>query len=157
MRSKALYVVLVLVLAAVAVGAFYLIKSKGGIGSLFSAVPSEPAVSNEYVSEFYLGKMPIGKVIGPDGFPTKTSVFTLGVDQFCTMMTLMKPLAAGHAAIAIYDTVLGRDFSPKTSFPMELKQGGTGGCENVSEPAGMYEYRFYIDDVLVSALPFEVR
>lgn len=112
---------------------------------------------NEYLSDIYLGKMAIGKKIGPDGFPIKTNIFAGGADQFCTMMVLKKTIASGHIAIATYDAVLKQDNSPKMVFPVELKAGGSGGCSNLTQTTGKYEYKLYIDDVLVAVLPFEVK
>lgn len=112
---------------------------------------------NEYFSDFYLGKMNIGKIIGTDGFPTKTTVFTKGVDLFCTMMSVKKAIAAQHFANAIYDVTAKIYFQPKTYFPRELVAGGSGGCNDLDQPKGTYEDRIYIDDVLVAVLPFEVK
>ncbi len=112
---------------------------------------------NEFFSDFYLGKMAIGKVIGTDGFPTKTNIFTKGVDLFCTMMSVKKTIAAGHLAGATYDVNAKFNIQTKTSFPMEIAAGGSVGCTPLNEPKGRYEDRIYIDDVLVAAIPFEVK
>lgn len=111
---------------------------------------------NEYFSDFYLGKMDIGKIIGTDGFPTKTTVFTKGVDLFCTMISIKKTIAAGHVANAIYDAVSKTIVQPKSLFG-ELAAGGSGGCSSLDQSPGKYENRIYIDDVLVAVLPFEVK
>lgn len=123
----------------------------------FLSEQSNKAKYDEYLSDIYLGKMAIGKKIGTDGFPTKTNVFTAGTDQFCTMMTLKKTIPSGNVAIAIYDVVTKQDNQPKMVFPVELKAGGSGGCGDLTQPAGKYEYKLYINDVLVSILPFEVK
>lgn len=112
---------------------------------------------SEYFSDIYLGKMDIGKVIGTDGFPIKTRIFTKGVDLFCTMMSIKKPIAAGHIANAIYDLTAKIYIQPKTSFPGKLDAGGSGGCSSLDQSKGTYENRIYIDDVLVAVLPFEVK
>ncbi len=112
---------------------------------------------NEYFSDFYLGKMDIGKIIGTDGFPTKTSTFTKGVDLFCTMMSVKKTIAAQHIANAIYDVTAKIYVKPKTFFPAALAAGGNGGCDNLDQTPGKYESRIYIDDVLVAVFPFEVK
>jgi hypothetical protein len=125
-------------------------------GNSLSELPNK-AKYDEYFSDIYLGKMDIGKVIGTDGFPTKTSTFTKAVDQFCSMMTLKKTISAGHIGNAFYDVVAKRDIQPKSIFPMELAAGGSGGCNSLNLPTGKYEDKIYIDDVLVAVLPFEVK
>lgn len=112
---------------------------------------------DEYFSDIYLGKMNIGKVIGTDGFPLKTSVFTKGVDLFCLMMTIKKIIPAGHVGDAIYDATAKKVIQPRSFFPMELAMGGSGGCSKLDQPAGKCEKQIYIDDVLVAVLPFEVK
>lgn len=112
---------------------------------------------NEYFSDFYLGKMNIGKVIGTDGFPTKTSTFTTGVDLFCTMMSIKKDIPAGLVGNAIYDVNARTYIQPRATFPGVLTAGGSGGCGSLDQPKGAYEDRIYIDDVLVAVLPFEVK
>lgn len=112
---------------------------------------------NEYFSDIYLGKMNLGKVIGTDGFPTKTTTFTKGVDLFCTMMSIKKTISAQHIANAIYDVAAKNYVQPKTYFPAELAAGGSGGCSSLDQPKGTYQDRIYIDDVLVAILPFDVK
>lgn len=112
---------------------------------------------NEYFSDIYLGKMDIGKVIGTDGFPTKTNIFTKGVDLFCTMMSLKKTIPAGHVGNAIYDVIAKKNIQQKSIFPGELAAGGSGGCGSLDQSAGKYEDKIYIDDVLVAVQPFEVK
>lgn len=168
MNNKTLYIIIVILLVVI-IGGVYLFFSKQGTTSPASNETPAPSSSGqlsenpdqakyaEYLSEFYLGRMAIGKKIGTDGFPTKTSIFTRGTDQFCTMMTLKKTIPSGGAAIAIYDTIAQTDNQSKMAFPMELKVGGSGGCSDLIQPAGKYEFKFYIDDVLAAVLPFEVR
>lgn len=112
---------------------------------------------DEYLTSFYLGRMAIGKAIGTDGFPVQTNLFTKGADKFCTMMELKKTVMSGHVAIAIYDTVSKSYQQAKAVFPMELKAGGVGGCDNLYQPVGKFEYKLYLDDVLAVVLPFEVK
>lgn len=125
-----------------------------------SVQPSEKpntAKFNEYFSDFYLGKMDIGKMIGTDGFPTKTSTFTTGVDLFCTMMSIKKDIPAGLVGNAIYDVNAKTYVQPRATFPGVLAAGGSGGCGSLDQSKGTYEDRIYIDDVLVAVLPFEVK
>lgn len=111
----------------------------------------------EYFSDFYLGKMPIGKIIGTDGFPTRTNSFAKGVDLFCTMMSIKKTIAAGRVSNAIYDVAAKTYVQPKSVFPKELTAGGSGGCSSLDQPKGTYQDQIYLDDVLVAVLPFEVK
>ncbi len=180
-NKKVLYIVIVILVVVIVAMVAYFMGSKGGpsteqnIGqtpevSTPSATTPAPAAANEplseqpnqakfdeYLSSIYLGKMAVGKKIGADGFPVETNAFTSGADQFCTMMQLKKTIPSGSIATAIYDTVAKSYSEPKTVFPMELKAGGSGGCENLTQSAGKYEYKLYIENVLVAVLPFEVK
>jgi hypothetical protein len=111
----------------------------------------------ESFADIYLGKMNIGKKIGTDSFPTKSNIFTSGVDQFCTMMTLKKTISGGHFAGAIYDTANTKYSEPKSVFPIALKAGGTGGCSRLTQSSGKYEDKRYVDHVFVAVLPYEVK
>jgi len=84
-------------------------------------------------------------------------VFT-SADQFCTSLEIKKTIPSGSFSVAIYDTVKKDYLQPKTVFPVELKKGGSVGCNGViDQPAGKYEYKIYIDDVLTAVLPYEVK
>lgn len=179
--NKFLYVVIVLLLAVIVAGGVYFFLNKQATKI---EIPNQPTVASEtppaltpppaptngtlseqsdkakydeYLGDIYLGTMAIGKKIDIDGFPTKTNVFTGETDQFCTMMTLKKTISSGKLAIAIYDTVAKKDDQSKTIFPVELKAGGIGGCNYLTQSPGKYEYKIYIDDVLAAVLPFEVK
>ncbi len=116
----------------------------------------DKAKYDEYFTEFYLGKLPAGTDANPSNMPVKTTVFT-SEDQFCTVWTQKKEIPAGSFSGAIYDTVAKKDFEPKTAFPMALNSGGHMGSQPLTYPPGKYEYKIYIDDVLVIVIPFEVR
>jgi hypothetical protein len=116
----------------------------------------DKAKYDEYFTEFYLGKLPLGTGANPSNLPAKTTVFT-SEDQFCTVWTQKKDIPAGSISGAVYDTVAKKDFEPKTAFPMALNAGGHMGSQPLTYPPGKYEYKIYIDDVLVIVLPFEVR
>ena len=109
----------------------------------------------EYFTDLYLAKLPLGEQVGPSN-TTKTTVFT-SQDQFCTVGMLIKDIPAGSLASAVYDTVAKKDIQPKAAFPMELNKGGFAGAAPLNYPPGKYEYKVYIDDVLVAVLPFEVK
>lgn len=111
-----------------------------------------------YFSEAYLGKLAIGVQVGPpSGMPIKTTVFTAATDQFCLNLTLKKSIPAGSAAGAVYDVNAQSNIETKSAFPMEMKQGGSSGCEPISLPVGQYEKKIYVDDVLVAVLPFKIK
>ena len=111
---------------------------------------------NEYFSNIYLGKLPLGVQVGPPNFPIKSSVFSKATDQLCSNMDIKKTIPAGSIAVAVYNVDTKNYDMLKTSFPMELRQGGSSGCESLTLQAGKYERKFYIDDVLVAVLLFEV-
>lgn len=118
----------------------------------------DKAKYDEYFTDFYLGKLPRGKQVGPDNIPVKTAVFIASEDEFCPMGTLKKDIPSGSFYIAVYDTVAKKDFAPKTVFPVALNVGGFGWADDpIGFPAGKYEYKVYIDDALVAVVPFEVR
>lgn len=166
-------IIIILIVIILAIGGYFIFTKQSSAPTTTqdltqTAPPSAPvnntlseqpnkAKYDEYLSDIYLGKMAIGKKIGTDGFPTKTNMFTAGTDLFCSMMTLKKTIFSGHIATAVYDVVAKKDNQPKTSFPMELKSGGSGGCGDLTQTAGKYEYKLFIDDVLVAVLPFEVK
>jgi len=51
----------------------------------------DKAKYDEYFKDFYLGKLPIVKQVGPGNIPEKTTVFT-SQDQFCTAGELKKTI-----------------------------------------------------------------
>ncbi|MCL4377109.1 MAG: hypothetical protein M1409_01815 [Actinobacteria bacterium] len=111
---------------------------------------------DEYFTDFYLGKLPKGTDANPSNVPVKTTVFT-SEDQFCSVWTQKKDIPAGSFSGAIYDTVAKKDFQPKTVFGMAITAGGHMGSQPLTCPPGKYEYKLYIDDVLVAVIPFEVH
>ena len=111
---------------------------------------------DEYFTEFYLAKLPKGTDANPSNIPVKTTAFT-SEDQFCTVWTQKKDIPAGSFSGAVYDTAAKKDFQAKTAFPMAVNAGGHMGSQPLTYPSGKYEYKIYIDDILVAVLPFEVR
>jgi len=173
-NNKVLYIIIVLLILVIACGAIYFLNKSvpkietNNQPNLYDQEQTSPATEElseepdkakaaEYISEIHLGKMPEGKEVGKDGFPTKANIFIEGEDQLCTEMTLKKTIPAGSLSVAVYDKGAGNDYMLKTIFPMELKFGGTSGCSTLDQPPGRYEYKLYIDDILVSVLPFEVK
>ncbi|MFA5374974.1 MAG: hypothetical protein WC455_04370 [Dehalococcoidia bacterium] len=119
----------------------------------------DQAKYNEYLSELYLAVLPIGTEIAwPNGMPTETSVFTIGKDQFCTSITRKKTIPSGSFAMALYDVNTKIYIEPKAVWPVAMDgQGNVMGCEGLDLQVGRYEKKFYIDDVLVGVIPFEVK
>lgn len=109
----------------------------------------------EYFTSAFLAKLPAEAEFNPFEV-VRTKIFT-AQDQFCTSLELKKTIPSGSLATAVYDTALKDYAQPKGGFPMELKKGGSIGCEPLIYPAGKYEYKIYIDDILAVVLPFEVR
>jgi hypothetical protein len=117
----------------------------------------DKAKYDEYFSEYYLAKIPLGTEMSQSNLPVKTAVFITSEDQFGSNMSLKKDIPAGSLSGAVYDTVAKKDFEPKTAFPMALKASNYAGFGPLKYPPGKYEYKVYVDDVLVVVIPFEVR
>lgn len=111
---------------------------------------------NEYLTGASVGKISAGEQVGPMNF-TKTNIFYLDKDQFCTSLDVKKEIKKGTLSLAIYDVEAKEYIKPKTVFGMGLKTGNSTGCENIDYPSGQYEQKIYIDDILAVVLPFEVR
>ncbi len=114
-------------------------------------------VLDEYFSDFYLGKLPAGVGADPLHVPTRTSVFTAGVDQFCAVFTTKKEIPAGTLGTAIYDVNAKRNVGDRNVSPMKWAASSYMGSEPLQVPVGRYEYKVYIGDVLVVNIPFEVK
>jgi len=181
-NNKILYVVIVLLIAVIVGGGIYFILNKQGakteptsqpptapapqppvagqtpvapINQTFSEQPNQ-AKFNEYLTKANLGKLPANEKFNPFKV-VATTVFT-SADQFCTSLEIKKTIPSGSFSVAIYDTVKKDYLQSKTVFPVELKKGGSTGCSGVvDQPAGKYEYKIYIDDVLAVVLPYEIK
>lgn len=110
---------------------------------------------DEYFTSAFLAKLPADAEFNPFGV-VKTKIFTSS-DQFCTSFEMKKTIPANSFSSAVYDKNNEEYAQPKSVFPMELKKGGSVGCEPLSFTAGKYEFKIYIDNVLTVVLPFEVR
>lgn len=110
---------------------------------------------DEYFTSAFLSKLPAEAEFNPFGV-VKTKIFT-SADQFCTSFEMKKTIPANSFSSAVYDKNNEEYAQPKSVFPMELKKGGSIGCEPLSYTAGKYEFKIYIDNVLTAVLPFEVR
>ena len=122
----------------------------------------DKAKYDEYFTDFYLGKLPLGQQM-PNIDPSspgliKTSVFIASEDKFCAVGTLKKDIPSGSFYIAVYDTVAEKDFTPKTAFPIALSAGDFGWKDDrINSRTSKYELKLYIDDALVAVIPFEIR
>jgi hypothetical protein len=125
--------------------------------SVLEVVSEEPNETKfaEYLTKVWLGKIPAGQQFDPSKI-VKTKSFITS-DQFCTSLDIKKDINAGQLSTAFYDRVNNDYIQPKSAFPQQLKTGGTTGCMGITFPAGKYEEKIYIDDVLVAVLPFEIR
>ena len=121
---------------------------------LLSEQPNK-AKFDEYFTSAFLAKLPADAEFNPFGI-VKTKIFT-SIDQFCTSFEMKKTIPANSFSSAVYDKDNEEYAQPKSVFPMELKKGGSVGCEPLSYTAGKYEFKIYIDNVLTAVLPFEVR
>jgi len=173
MNSKILIIIIIILLVVIIGGAYYFFVFKPGkapetgnqptSGQEATGPTEETPLSeqpnqakfNEYLTNAYLGKLPGGAEFNPWAVE-KTKNFITS-DQFCSGLDIKKDIATGTIAIAIYDVVAKQYARPKGVFPMLLKQGGSIGCEPLSYPAGKYEYKIYLDNVLAAVLPFEVK
>jgi len=111
---------------------------------------------NEYFTNIFIAKLPIGAEFNPWKI-IKTKVFTAG-EQFCTSMDMKKQVPANTLSSAIYDVNAKQDIKPRMgTFPQALGPGNSTGCEPLAQTIGKYEYKIYINDILVAVLPFEVK
>jgi len=127
----------------------------------------DKAKYDEYFTDFYLGKLPKGTQFGPylggtqfdqNNMPVKTAVFIASEDEFCGVGTLKKDIPQGNLYISVYDAEAKKDAITKAPFPQGLNAGDFGWADDpINFPAGKYEYKLYIDDVLAVVIPFEVH
>ena len=127
----------------------------------------DKAKYDEYFTDFYLGKLPLGTQFGPylggkqfspDNMPVKTGVFIASEDEFCGVATLKKDIPQGSLYISVYDAGAKKDAITKAPFPQGLSAGDFGWADDpINFPAGKYEYKLYVDDTLVVVISFEVR
>jgi cytoskeletal protein RodZ len=114
---------------------------------------------NEYFTSLTLGKLAIGRQVGPpNDIPTDTTEFDKTTDQFCVNMVTKKAVPLGSYVESTYTVSTKQSNNPtKTASPRELSQGGSIGCETLDLAAGKYEYKAYINDILVVDLAYTVK
>jgi len=112
-------------------------------------------VFHEYFSELGLGKLPEGEKVGPSNFQRNVEVFT-SEHQIVLYGTLLQDTQAGQVSAGIYNPEDNRFVIEKSGFPRPMSKGGFASASPVNLPAGKYEYRVYVSDVLVAVFPFEI-
>lgn len=172
MSKNALYVIIAALVVIIVGGGAYYMGSRGAQKEGSANVPAadsskapeaDPALSeqpdkakfNEYLSEAYLGKLPVGAKFDPFKV-IRTTVFSAG-EQFCMGLQIKKEIPAGKIAVAVYDVGAKAEIQPKSAFPQKVSPGGSMGCEDLRYSTGKYESKIYIDDVLAAVLPFAVK
>lgn len=176
MNRKLLYIIIILLVVIIAGGAFFLFGNKllnnkeeaGGqpMPSISSdATPSfNPDLSeqpnmakyNEFFTSIFLAKLPAGAAFEPFKI-VKTGTFNVG-EQFCTSLNMKKQIPANTLSSAVYDVNEKQNIQPRAgAFPQAMGPGNSTGCQPLSQIAGQYEYKIYINDDLIAVLPFEVK
>lgn len=151
------------VLGILIIGAGLIIGCAGGAKETPTSPPApqlseqpDQATFRKYFSEMGLGKLPVGGQL-PLDLQQNVNVFAPG-DQICLYGTLIQEVQAGQISAAIYDLGTKSFVGEKVGLPKPLSRGGfasTSGPTNL--PAGKYEYKVYVGDVLVAVFPFEIR
>jgi len=113
----------------------------------------------EYFSDLYLAKPPPGVEIPASFEAIKTTTFSPS-DRLCILGSANKIIATGAMATAIYDVTNKKYVKEKSPLNITgpVPTGSfTEECKPITFPAGKYERKIYINDVLVAVLPFLVR
>jgi len=154
--NKIILLIVIVILIAIG-GYFFMTNRTGNIKTSVSSVQIDTLKYDEYFRSIYLGKIANGQEVGYGAVPEITGVFTKGKDQYCTIVEVKKEIPQGTYASAIYDVNSKTYFKQKTAFQGVFDLGTNAGCGSIPVPAGKYEYRSYLDDVLIFVFPFEVR
>jgi hypothetical protein len=165
-NKKSLYVILILIIVVVVVmfamsrGNFFAPRSPmaGEIEEDTELLSEEPnrSVFSNYFTRLYLGKLEAGVVFDPAKV-IKTKYFTAG-EQFCVIMDMKSQIPAKVLSTAVYDRALSDYAAPRSAaFPQALGPGNSVGCENLQFGPGEYELKTYLNNTLVSVLPFYVQ
>jgi hypothetical protein len=110
----------------------------------------DKATFQKYFSEMNFGRVPVDAK-SPADFEKNVAVFSAG-DQIALFFTSTQEVLVRWT---IYD-VQAKKVIKEGGFPKPLK-GSFGGWDPLDIPAGKYEYKVYVGDVLVAIFPFEVR
>lgn len=165
------YLIVAIVIVGVGFGAWYVGKHSNKPSSTTvttSSTPSQAATSEQpdktlfkqYFSSFSLAKLANGKHISPpNDIPADTTTFNSATDQLCQNIVVLKQIPPGSLSSTIYSIATKQNAAPVAVFPGELGpgQGTSSGCGTLGVTAGHYEYKAYINNVLVVDTPFEVK
>lgn len=159
------FLVIAIAVVVIGFGAWYVAKHKSSstktttpanTSQVTTSEQPNQAKFSEFFTAFSMAKLASGQNIAPpDVVPINTNVFS-ATDQMCANMTIKKAIAANSLSTAFYDVVSKQNVNPPTAFPQALPIGGTSGCSPPSLKAGKYEYKVYVDNVLVVDTPFTV-
>lgn len=164
-------IIIVVIIVAVGAGAWFVGKNNSKSGSTkttTSSTPSQAATSeqpdktlfNQYFSSFSLAKLANGKHISPpNDLPVDTTTFNSATDQLCQNATVLKQIPSGSLSSTVYNVATKQNATPVAVFPGELGpgQGTSSGCGTLGVTAGNYEYKAYINNVLVVDMAFQVK
>ncbi len=109
------------------------------------------ATLQKYFKELGLGKVLPEVKDFPTDLEKNATVFTAG-DQICLYGEIILEC---QLRSAVYDVDTGKIVS-EGGLPRPMI-GGFAGWEPLTIPVGKYEYKVYVDDILVGVFPFEVR
>jgi len=111
----------------------------------------DTATFRKYFKELGLGKLPADVKDFPTNLQKNATIFTAG-DQICLYGDIILECQLRNTVYdVVADNVINEGGLPK---PMT---GGFAGWEPLTIPVGEYEYKVYVNDVLVGVFPFEVR
>jgi len=115
-----------------------------------SAQP-DVAIFQKYFKELGLGKLPAEVKDIPTDLQKNATIFTAD-DQICLYGEIILECQLRNT---VYD-VEAKKVVNEGGLPRPMT-GGFAGWEPLTIPAGKYEYKVYVGDVLVAVFPFEVR
>ena len=111
----------------------------------------DKATFNKYFSNMGLGKIPPGGQL-PIDLQQNATIFTQG-DQISLYFSVIQEV---QIRTTIYD-IATQNVVKEGGLPGSLVPNNYAGAEPLTIPAGTYEYKVYVGDVLVAVFPFEVR
>lgn len=108
------------------------------------------------VFEKYFLDIGLGKISSDGKFPEdiQQNVYIFSSnEQICLYGNITKEATISTAIFSLEtnDFIIG-----KQEIPQPLKKGGFASCGRLNIPDGRYEYKVYIEDILVAVLPFEI-